>query len=484
VIPSAAVPYSDRIAALQPFGAPKGLSDEAIRRIEELDRTRLWKPFTQMSDYAGSKPLVIAEGLGNWLRDVRGQPFLDGVSSLWVNVHGHAHPRIVKAVQDQVAQLDHSTLLGPTNVPATELAGRLVDVAPRFEGQPELARVFYSDSGSTSVEIAVKMAFQYWAQHEDPQERSRNVFISMTNAYHGDTLGSVSVGGIDLFHELYAPLLFETRRAPAPDPYHQAFGGDVEAHEAWCLDQMRELFDECAVAALVMEPLVQGAAGMLMHSPAFLRAAAALAREHGALLILDEVATGFGRTGTLFACEQAGVVPDLLCVAKGLTGGVLPLAATLATEDVYSGFLGKYEDFRTFFHGHSFTGNPPACAAALASLDVFEEDDVLGRLQPRIEQLARRLKELDGHLHVGDVRRRGFMTGIELVADPETGARYATSLQVGNRVIEWARTHGVLIRPLGSVVVLMPPLSITEAELDLLCDVVFAGIDAVTGALA
>jgi len=483
VIPSAAVSYSARVAALHPFDPRPPRSEAEIEAVEALDRSKLWKPFTQMSAYAGSSPLVIEEGRGNWLRDVRGRAFLDGVSSLWVNVHGHAHPRIVRAVQEQIARLDHSTLLGPTNVPAAELAGRLVDVAPRSEGEPELARVFYSDSGSTAVEIAVKMAFQYWAQHADPCERARNVFVSMTNAYHGDTLGSVSVGGIDLFHELYRPLLFETRRAPAPDPYHRAFGGDVAEHEAWCLAELRRVFDDCEgrVAALVMEPLVQGAAGMLMHSPEFLASAAALARERGALLILDEVATGFGRTGTLFASEQASVVPDLLCVAKGLTGGVLPLAATLATEEVYSGFLGRYEDYRTFFHGHSFTGNPPACAAALASLDLFADGGVLGRVRARAEQLGRRLAELDGRPHVGDVRRRGLMTGIELVADPATGEAYPSALQIGNRVIEAARAHGVLIRPLGPVVVLMPPLSITEQELDLLCDVVFASIAEVVG---
>jgi adenosylmethionine-8-amino-7-oxononanoate aminotransferase len=472
-------------ASLHPFGASPPRDEAAIRAIEEVDRTHLWKPFTQMSDYAASRPLVVAEARGSWLRDIRGDVYLDGVSSLWVNVHGHAHPRIVEAVQRQIQTLDHSTLLGPTNVPAAELAGRLVGVAPKRPGRPALTRVFYSDSGSTSVEIAVKMAFQYWAQHPVAASRRRNVFVSMTKAYHGDTLGSVSIGGIELFHAMYRPLLFETLRAPAPDPYHRAFGESREAHEAECLAALRRVFEESEglVAALVMEPLVQGAAGMLVHSAGFLASAAALAREHGALLILDEVATGFGRTGTLFACEQADVVPDLLCLAKGLTGGVLPLAATLATEEVYSGFLGRYEDFRTFFHGHSFTGNPPACAAALASLDVFDEEHVLDRLQPRIAQLGRRLEELEGHAHVGDVRRIGVMTGIELVADPSSGAPYPVELQVGNRVIVRARERGVLIRPLGSVVVLMPPLSISEAELDLLCDAVFLSIDDVTSEL-
>jgi len=466
---------------LSPFPPASPLLPTAeIAALEHADRAHLWKPFTQMAGYVAGKPLIVADAAGNWLRDVHGRSFLDGVSSLWVNLHGHNHPTIVAALKEQLDTLDHATLLGPTNVPATELAARLVDLAP--DG---LTRVFYSDSGSTAVEIAVKMAYQYFAQHRDDAERRRNVFISMTNAYHGDTLGSVSVGGIDLFHQLYAPLLFETIKAPAPDPYHRAFGRPVAEHEAECLAELerRIAAHDGRVAALVMEPLMQGAAGMIAHTPDFLAKAAALARDAGALVVLDEVATGFGRTGTMFACEQAGVAPDLLCLAKGISGGVLPLAATLASERVYEGFLGEHSEYRTFFHGHSYTGNPLACAAALASLDVFAEEGVLDRIQGTIARLAGHLEVIAAHPNVGDIRRHGLMTGIEVVADKATGSAFDGTLRVGNRIIERAMEHGVLIRPLGDVVVLMPPLSITDDELDLLCGVVLRCIDEVVGEL-
>lgn len=469
---------------LSPF--PPGfsaLSPERIEALEEADRRHLWKPFTQMAGHMEGRPLVMQDARGNWLRDIRGREFLDGVSSLWVNVHGHNHPTIVAALKEQLDRLDHATLLGPSNVPAAMLASRLVQIAP---GDRRLSRVFFSDSGSTAVEVAVKMAYQYFAQHRDESKRARNVFVSMTNAYHGDTLGSVSVGGIELFHQMYAPLLFETIKAPGPDPYHVAFGEPVEQHEDACLVELSRRLDahEGRVAALIMEPLMQGAAGMIAHTPRFLAAAAELAREAGALLILDEVATGFGRTGTMFACEQAGVVPDLLCLAKGISGGVLPLAATMATEEVHAGFLGEHSEYRTFFHGHSYTGNPLACTAALASLRVFQEERVMENVRQRAEQLSERLDVIAQHRHVGDVRRHGLMTGIELVRDKTTGASFDGILRVGNRVIERALEHGVLIRPLGDVVVLMPPLSITADELDLLTGVVLACIDEVTGELA
>ncbi|MCO4772005.1 MAG: adenosylmethionine--8-amino-7-oxononanoate transaminase [Deltaproteobacteria bacterium] len=458
------------------------MSAERVHALEEADRRHMWKPFTQMAGYVAGTPLVIGDARGNWLRDVRGRVFLDGVSSLWVNLHGHNHPTIVAALKEQLDTLDHATLLGPTNVPATMLAARLVQIAPG----DHLTRVFYSDSGSTSVEIAVKMAYQYFAQHRDASQRTRNVFISMTNAYHGDTLGSVSVGGIDLFHQVYAPLLFETVKAPGPDPYHRAFGQSVAEHEEECLTALKERFasHHGRVAALVMEPLMQGAAGMIAHTPDFLRRAAAVARGAGSLLILDEVATGFGRTGTMFACEQADVVPDLLCLAKGITGGTLPLAATLASEEVYSGFLGEHSEYRTFFHGHSYTGNPLACIAALASLKVFRQENVLEHVQARIAQLAARLEVIAAHPHVGDIRRHGLMTGIELVRDKATGDAFDSTLRMGNRVIERALEHGVLIRPLGDVVVLMPTLSVTEDELDLLTGVTLQCIDEVVGELA
>jgi adenosylmethionine-8-amino-7-oxononanoate aminotransferase len=325
-----------------------------------------------------------------------------------------------------------------------------VEIAP-----PGLTRVFYSDSGSTATEIALKMAYQYWRQVG--QER-RTTFVCLRDAYHGDTIGSVSAGGIDLFHSLYRPLLFPTVRAEPGD-----------------LEEMERLLSEHAgeVAAVVMEPLVQGAAGMLVHPEGYLRGVRELCDRHDVLLIVDEVATGFGRTGRMFACEHEDVAPDILCVAKGITGGYLPLAATLTTERVYDGFLGEFEELRTFFHGHTYTGNPLACAAALASLDVFEEERTIDALQGKIELLARLLEPLAAHPAVAEVRRRGFMTGIELGERP-------LELRMGHRVTLEARRRGAIVRPLGDVVVLMPPLSISETDLTRLVEIAAASVDAAT----
>ena len=411
-------------------------ADEHAQLVAD-DRECVWHPFTQQRGWAGEEPLIIERGEGTDLFDTAGRRYIDGVSSLWCNVHGHAHPRIDRAVREQLDKVAHSTMLGLTHPTAIQLARRLVDIAP--EG---LTRCFYSDSGSTATEIAVKMAFQYWHQRGGEHTR-RTRFIALRDAYHGDTIGSVSVGGIDLFHSTYRPLLFETLKAEPGDPA-----------------DMRRLFEAHPgeVAAVIMEPLVQGAAGMLVHPPGYLRAVRELCDRHGALLICDEVATGFGRTGRMFACEHEGVAPDLLCLAKGITGGYLPLAATLATEEIYQGFLGEHADFRTFFHGHTYTGNPLACAAGLATLDVFEEERTLERLQPKIELLGELLAEVAAMPEVAEVRRRGFMTGIELVEHPP-------DLRMGHRVTLEARTRGAIVRPLGDTVILMPPLAISDADL-------------------
>jgi adenosylmethionine---8-amino-7-oxononanoate aminotransferase len=420
--------------------------------LAAADRTYLWHPFTQQRGWAEEEPLIVERAEGTDLIDVEGRRYIDGVSSLWCNVHGHAHPRIDAAVRAQLDRVAHSTLLGLSHRPGIELARRLVELAP-----PGLTRVFYSDSGSTAAEIALKMSFQYWRQHG---EERRTRFVALRMAYHGDTIGSVSVGGIDLFHSLYRPLLFDTLKAEPGDP------ADLErllaAHPG-------------EVAAVIMEPLVQGAAGMLVHPDGYLRAVRELCDRHDVLLILDEVATGFGRTGRMFACEHEGVAPDLLCLAKGITGGYLPLAATLTSERVYAGFLGEFEELRTFFHGHTYTGNPLACAAAHASLDVFAEERTLERLAPKIELLGRLLEPLAAHPAVREVRRRGFMTGIEL-------AGYPLHVRMGHRVTLEARRRGALVRPLGDVVVLMPPLSITEADLRRLVRITAEAIDAATGA--
>jgi adenosylmethionine---8-amino-7-oxononanoate aminotransferase len=421
--------------------------------LAAADRAYLWHPFTQQRGWVEEHPVIVERGEGTDLIDVDGKRYLDGVSSLWCNVHGHAHPRIDAAVRDQLSKVAHSTMLGLSHRPAIELARRLVELSP-----PGLTRVFYSDSGSTATEIALKMAFQYWRQRGEDRRR----FVALRMAYHGDTIGSVSVGGIDLFHAMYEPLLFETLKA---EP------GDVHAMDRLLADHRGD------VAAVIMEPLVQGAAGMLLHPPGYLRAVRELCDRHGVLLILDEVATGFGRTGRMFACEHEGVAPDLMCVAKGITGGYLPLAATLATEEIYEGFLGEHEEFRTFFHGHTYTGNPLACAAALATLDIFREERTLDRLQPKIDLLAELLQPVWAHPAVRQVRRRGFMVGIELVPHP-------LPERIGHRVALEARRRGAIIRPLGDVVVLMPPLSISHEDLRRLVGITAEAVEAVTRASA
>ncbi|MGI8902884.1 MAG: adenosylmethionine--8-amino-7-oxononanoate transaminase [Solirubrobacteraceae bacterium] len=418
----------------------------------DADRNHLWHPFTQQEAWCEEEaPVVIDRAQGTNLYDSEGNVYIDGVSSLWCNVHGHRHPAIDAAVQDQLGRVAHSTLLGLSHRPAIELAQKLVSVAP-----PGLSRVFYSDSGSSAVEIALKMAFQCCAQGGEPQ---RTGFISLRNAYHGDTLGAVSVGGIDLFHSLYRPLLFDRWQARAGDAEH--LGALLAEHS----DQ---------VAAVILEPLVQGAAGMLMAPDGYLRRVRECCDEHGALLICDEVATGLGRTGRMFACDHEHVTPDLLCVGKGLTGGYLPLAATLTTESVYEGFLGRPEDSRTFFHGHTYTGNPLACAAGIATLETFEREDTLERLQPKIALLARLLDERIATLRgVAQVRQRGFMVGIDLLEAP-------AHERLGHRVTLAARRGGAIIRPLGDVVVLMPALAISEADLKRLVAITAAAIDQVT----
>jgi adenosylmethionine-8-amino-7-oxononanoate aminotransferase len=417
--------------------------------LADKDRRYVWHPFTQMRDW--TEPLIIAAADGNYLIDSDGRRYLDGVSSLWVNVHGHRRREIDDAIRSQLDKVAHSTLLGLANVPSIELAERLVQIAP-----PGLSRVFYSDSGSTAVEVALKIAFQYQAQRGRPEKQK---FLALTDAYHGDTIGSVSVGGIDLFHQIFHALLFNVLRTPPT----------LEALERMLAAHGHEL------AAFVVEPLVQGAAGMLLQPPGFLKAARELCTKHDVLLICDEVATGFGRTGTMFACEQESVSPDLLCLAKGISGGYLPLAATLATDQVYSAFLGEYERKLTFFHGHTYTGNPLACAAGIASLDVFARDRVLERLPATIAHLHSRLDDQLAPLkQVTEIRRRGLMIGVEL-------GPYDYKEAIGARVCLDLRRRGIILRPLGNVIVMMPPLSITEAEIDHLVSATRESILAVCG---
>lgn len=419
------------------------------------DRRLVWHPFTQMADYEDSEPVVVESAQGAWLTDTRGRRYLDANSSLWVNLHGHRHPALDAAVRDQLAKVAHSTLLGLANAPSVELARLLVDAAP-----PGLAHVFYSDSGSEAVEVALKIAFQYWKLRGE----DRRLFLKLQNGYHGDTLGAVSVGGMPLFHGVWGPLLFETLAAPCPSCYRCQLGLEPSTCGMACADVLERLLKEHRgrVAAVIMEPLIQMAAGMLTHPPGYLRRVREATEEAGVLLIIDEVATGFGRTGRLFACEHEGVSPDVLCLAKGITGGYLPLSATLVTDEIYETFKG--DSSRTFFHGHSYTGNQLASAVAVASLELLCREGFFWELAPKMDALRDGLAELAGHPAVGDVRRCGFVAGIELVRNRGTKELFPEADRVGWRVCAAARGHGVMTRPLGDVVVVMPPYCVTQEE--------------------
>lgn len=449
------------------------MSLPSLDELRAWDGRHVWHAFTQMADY---EPLLIERAEGCTLYDVEGRGYLDGTSSLWCNVHGHRHPRLDAALRAQLDRVAHVTSLGQSNPTTVRLARRLVELAPAG-----LEHVFFSDSGASAVEVALKMAFQYWRQCPAPRP-GKTSYLALGDAYHGDTLGSVSVGGVARFHALFEPLLFDVVRVPPPDPRRLPADTPVEDQTAAFLAELETALatHHERLAAVVLEPLVQCAAGILVHPPGYLRGVRELTRRYGVLLIADEVAVGFGRTGRMFACEHEQVTPDLLCLAKGLTGGYLPMAATLATDAVYEAFLGPTAAGRQFFHGHTYGGNPLAAAVALASLNVFEEEGTLARVERLGRQLAERLAALAQHPHVGQVRQRGLIAGIELARDPARGEPYAPAELRGARACRAARESGVLVRPLGDVVVLMPPLAIRPEELDHLVRAVTAGIDAAT----
>jgi adenosylmethionine-8-amino-7-oxononanoate aminotransferase len=454
------------------------MSEISRRTLVEWDQRYLWHPFTPHSAYPNEDPLMVVAGEGHTLIDADGRTLIDAVSSLWCSILGHRRPEIDAAVKAQLDKIAHSTFLGNASEPAVRLAKRLIELAP-----PGLSRVFYSDNGSTSVEVALKMAYQYWQQVDRGQQAQRTTYLSVGNAYHGDTLGAVSVGGIKLFHQAYRPLLFETLSAPSPYCYRCPLGLTRDRCQIDCAaDLVQQIHTHGEkLAAVVMEPGMQGAAGMINLPAGTLAKVRKACDQVGTLLILDEVAMGLGRTGTFFACEQEEVSPDFLCLAKGLTGGYLPMAATLTTERVFEAFLGPPEDGKTFFHGHTYTGNQLGAAAALATLDVLEEQQVIDRLQPRIAQLSRELEGLWKHPAVGDIRQVGLAAGIELVADRETKEAFDSARRIGMKVCLAARKHGVFLRPLGDVIVLMPPLTIRESELSQIVAAVSKGIDEVCG---
>jgi adenosylmethionine-8-amino-7-oxononanoate aminotransferase len=451
-----------------------------------------------MSDWMKEEPLIIEEGRGAWIKDIDGKWYIDGVSSLWVNVHGHRHPAIDKAIKDQLNKIAHSTMLGLSNVPATILAEKLIKIAPKG-----LTKVFYSDSGSEGVEIALKIAFQYWQQRNSKfktqcsklqlkTQKLKTKFLTLVNAYHGDTIGAVSVGGIDLFHKMYKPLLFKSFKAPTPYCYRCPFGINREkclsaealakADGMRCLKEVERLMKKHnkEIAAMIIEPLVQAAAGILVYPKGYLSGIRKLCSKYNILMIVDEVAVGFGRTGKMFACEHESVRPDLMIVAKGLTGGYLPVAATLTTEKIFKAFLGRHEDQRTFYHGHTYTGNPLGCAAANASIDLFKKEKTLQKLRPKIKLLARLLEQFKDQKHVGDIRQCGFIAGIELVEDRKTRKDYPLSEKGGIKVIQEARKRGLIIRPLGNVIVIMPPLCISEKDLGRMTDIIYSSIKHIT----
>lgn len=443
---------------------------------EELlrwDREHFWHPFTQMSEY---EPLVIQRAADCTLYDLDGRAYLDGVSSLWCNVHGHRRRELDDAIRAQLDQVAHTTALGASNVPGIQLAKRLVDLAP-----PGLRHVFYSDAGATAVEASLKMAFQYWRQRAEPKPE-KTCYVAFADAYHGDTLGSVSVGGVARFHAMFEPLLFETLRLPAPRTHRLPPGVTPETACDYYLAQVETLLqrEHRRVAALVIEPLVQCAAGMIMHPSGFLRGVRELTRRYDVLLIADEVAVGCGRTGRLFACEQEGVAPDLLCLAKGLTGGYLPLAATLATDEIWQAFLGRVQDSRQFYHGHTYCGNPLGAAVALASLELFESDRTFEQLPAKMARLDEHLQRISAHPHVAHIRRCGMIAALDLVRDRATDEAFPWEERRGAAVCLAARKQGVLLRPLGDVLVVMPPLAITLDEIDRLMTALEQGITEAT----
>ncbi|MDA8158399.1 MAG: adenosylmethionine--8-amino-7-oxononanoate transaminase [Deltaproteobacteria bacterium] len=442
--------------------------------IEKLDREFVWHPFTQMSDWEKERNILIERGEGVYLYDIYGNKYIDGVSSLWVNVHGHNNPELNSALKEQLDKISHSTLLGLANVPSAVLAEKLIEIAPK-----NLKKVFYSDSGSTSVEIAVKVAFQYFRQ-KGPAYKNKKKIIAATSAYHGDTLGSVSLGGIELFHSIYKPLLFETVRITYPYCYRCPFNLKHPDCGLYCAKEAEKIIKVHAEesCALIIEPMLQGASGMITMPAGYMKKIERACKDNGVILILDEVATGFGRTGEMFAAFHEDISPDAMCIAKGITGGYLPMAATLFTKEIYDGFLGNYQDNKTFFHGHTYTGNQLASACAVKSLEMFKKYGLLNKMKPVIARLNELLKDFRQLENVGDIRNIGLTAGIELVKDKDTKEPFEAGKRIGHKVVLNARERGVIIRPLGDVIVVMPPLVIDEGTLETLMSAIYDSVKA------
>lgn len=433
-----------------------------MNKWEKMDKDYVWHPFTQMKGWNENEQLVIERGEGVRLYDTEGKSYYDGISSLWVNIHGHHRPEIDQAIKNQLEQIAHSTLLGLINKPAAEFAKKLVEVAPAG-----LNKVFYSDDGSTAVEAAVKIAFQYWQHKGRPEKQG---FVNLGDSYHGDTVGAVSVGNIDIFHKVYKPLLFSTSKMTCPSFYHSKVAGldTEEDFLQYCLTELEAYLQINAgkIAAMIIEPLVQAAAGMLMQPKGYIKGVRELTKKYDVLLIVDEVATGFGRTGKMWACDNEDVQPDLMTLSKGITGGYLPLGATLVTDEIYEAFLGEPSEYKTFYHGHSYTGNPLACAAGIASLEIFERDNVIAQLPEKMSVIAKHMLKMNMMKHVGEARQCGMLAGIELMLDKGQKIPFAPGLLVAGGICQTARKYGLIVRNIGDVIVFMPPLASTATEID------------------
>jgi len=446
----------------------------SYEELVEKDLKYVWHPDTQMKDYETDEPIIIDRGEGIYIWDLKGNKYIDAISSWWVNTLGHSNKRLNNALKNQVDKIEHVLLAGFSHVPAIELAEKLINVTPK-----EFTKVFYSDNGSTAVEVALKMTYQYWVQKGEPQ---RSKFVALKNSYHGDTIGTVAVGGIDLYKKIFKPLLFDIFQAESPYCYRCACGKDRESCNFECLNSMEEILKKHSkeIGGVIVEPLVQGASGMIIYPAEYLTRLGKLCDKYNVLLIDDEVAMGFGRTGKMFAFEHAGIVPDIICLSKGITAGYLPLAATIVKEEIYQAFYDDYDKLKTFYHGHSFTGNPLAASIALENLKIFEEEKIIESLQPKILKFKQELEKFWELDCIGDVRQIGMIGVVELVKNRETKEMYSFEERIGHKIYKEGLKRGAILRPLasGHIVYFIPPYVITEEEIKLLTDIAYDSIKA------